>query len=99
MAWVEVLVALFTEVWERATPLRLGPSDDGEAGHDRWTVPTPTDRWMLSLLMTGLPDKAVASQLGMSLRTVQRRLRQLMDLTGSATRMQLGWYVARNDWL
>jgi hypothetical protein len=35
----------------------------------------------------------------MSLRTVQRRLRQLMDLTGSATRMQLGWYVARNDWL
>jgi hypothetical protein len=98
-AWVEVLVALFTEVWERGTPLRVAPADDGGTDQDRWSVPTATDRWMLSLLMTGLPDKAIASQLGMSLRTVQRRLRQLMDLTGSATRMQLGWYVARNDWL
>ncbi|MCA2217927.1 hypothetical protein [Jidongwangia harbinensis] len=98
-AWVEVLVALFTEVWERASPLRLAPATDTLADLDRWTMPTATDRRMLSLLMTGLPDKAVASQLGMSLRTVQRRLRQLMDITGSATRMQLGWFVARNDWL
>lgn len=98
-AWVEVLVALFTEVWDRASPLRLAPGSDTLADLDRWNVPTATDRRMLSLLMTGLPDKAVASQLGMSLRTVQRRLRQLMDVTGSATRMQLGWFVARNDWL
>ncbi|WP_326558926.1 helix-turn-helix domain-containing protein [Micromonospora sp. NBC_01796] len=98
-AWVEVLVALFTEVWERATPLRLAPAADALDDVDRWSMPTATDRQILSLLMTGLPDKAVASQLGMSLRTVQRRLRQLMDVTGSATRMQLGWFVARNDWL
>ncbi|WP_203901656.1 hypothetical protein [Virgisporangium aliadipatigenens] len=98
-AWVEVLVALFTQVWERASPLRLAPAGDAVEDLDRWAVPTPMDRRVLSLLMTGLPDKAVASQLGMSLRTVQRRLRQLMDVTGSATRMQLGWYVAKNDWL
>ncbi|MFC3502170.1 helix-turn-helix domain-containing protein [Micromonospora krabiensis] len=97
--WVEVLVALFTEVWDRATPLRLAPPGSVLDDVDRWAVPTPTDRRILSLLMTGLPDKAVASQLGISLRTVQRRLRQLMDVTGSATRMQLGWYAARNDWL
>ncbi|MER7444978.1 helix-turn-helix domain-containing protein [Micromonospora avicenniae] len=99
VTWVEVLVALFTEVWERATPLRLAPATTVLDDADRWTVPTPTDRQILSLLMTGLPDKAVASQLGISLRTVQRRLRQLMDVTGSATRMQLGWFVARNRWL
>ncbi|TDC36778.1 transcriptional regulator TrmB [Micromonospora sp. 15K316] len=97
--WVEVLVALFTEIWERATPLRLAPATTVLDDADRWTVPTPTDRQILSLLMTGLPDKAVASQLGISLRTVQRRLRQLMDVSGSATRMQLGWFVARNNWL
>ncbi|MDG4764533.1 winged helix-turn-helix domain-containing protein [Solwaraspora sp. WMMD406] len=97
--WVDVLVALFAEVWDRATPLRLAPAGGVLDDADRWTVPTATDRRILSLLMTGLPDKAVASQLGMSLRTVQRRLRQLMDVTGSATRMQLGWYAARNDWL
>jgi DNA-binding CsgD family transcriptional regulator len=89
--WVEVLVALFAEVWERATPLRLA-DEQGD-------LPTAADRQILSLLLAGLPDKAVASQLGLSLRTVQRRLRQLMDVTGTSTRMQLGWYVARNDWL
>ncbi|MGK5740107.1 helix-turn-helix domain-containing protein [Micromonospora sp. URMC 103] len=97
--WVEVLVALFTEIWERATPLRLAPATTVLDDAGRWTVPTPTDRQILSLLMTGLPDKAVASQLGISMRTVQRRLRQLMDVSGSATRMQLGWFVARNNWL
>ncbi|WP_306216060.1 helix-turn-helix transcriptional regulator [Actinoplanes sp. RD1] len=97
--WVAVLEALFAEVWDRGTPLRLAPAADEIENLDRGTVPTPADRQILSLLMAGLPDKAVASQLGMSLRTVQRRLRQLMDVTGSATRMQLGWYVARNDWL
>ncbi|MFK3983404.1 helix-turn-helix domain-containing protein [Micromonospora sp. NPDC050397] len=97
--WVDVLVAFFIEVWERATPLRLSPATDAIDDIDRWGLPSATDRQILSLLMTGLPDKAVASQLGMSLRTVQRRLRQLMDITGSATRMQLGWFVARNDWL
>jgi DNA-binding CsgD family transcriptional regulator len=98
-AWVDVLVALFTEVWERASPLRLAPATDVVADLDRWSVPTPTDKRMLSLVMTGLPDKAVASQLGISQRTVQRRLRQLMDITGSSTRMQLGWYIAQNSWL
>ncbi|MET8348688.1 MULTISPECIES: helix-turn-helix domain-containing protein [unclassified Micromonospora] len=99
VTWVEVLVALFTEVWDRATPLRLAPATALIDDVDRQGAPTPTDRQILSLLMTGLPDKAVASQLGISLRTVQRRLRQLMDATGSATRMQLGWFVARNGWL
>jgi DNA-binding CsgD family transcriptional regulator len=97
--WVEVLAALFTEVWDRATPLRLAPAVDVVDDVDRWSVPTGTDLEMLSLLMTGLPDKAVASQLGVSLRTVQRRLRQLMDATGCDTRMQLGWFIARNGWL
>lgn len=94
--WVEVLAALFGEVWDRATPLRLSPAAD-EIDHR--STPTPADRQILSLVMSGLPDKAVASQLGMSLRTIQRRLRHLMDVTGSATRMQLGFFVARHDWL
>ncbi|MGC4749624.1 helix-turn-helix domain-containing protein [Micromonospora sp. DT201] len=97
--WVEVLVALFGEVWDRATPLRLAPAGASVDDIERQSTPTPTDRQILSLLMTGLPDKAIASQLGISLRTVQRRLRQLMDTTGSATRMQLGWFIAHNDWL
>jgi DNA-binding NarL/FixJ family response regulator len=49
--------------------------------------------------MTGLTDEAVAAHLGTSLRTVQRRVRHLMDLTGGRTRLQLGFQVARRGWL
>jgi DNA-binding NarL/FixJ family response regulator len=34
----------------------------------------------------------------MSLRTVQRRIRGLMDTAGVDTRIQLGWYAARAGW-
>ena len=57
------------------------------------------DRQILSLLLAGLTDQAVASQLDLSLRTVQRRLRHLQDLAGVQSRMQLGWYAARHDWV
>ena len=33
-----------------------------------------------------------------SLRTVQRRIRGLMDTAGVDTRIQLGWYAARAGW-
>ena len=49
-------------------------------------------------MLAGLTDQAVAGQLDLSLRTVQRRLRWLQDLAGVQTRMQLGWHAARHDW-
>jgi len=52
----------------------------------------------LGLLLAGLTDQAVASQLDLSLRTVQRRLRHLQDVAGVKTRMQLGWYAAQHGW-
>jgi DNA-binding CsgD family transcriptional regulator len=91
---LEALVALFEEIWEKATPLRFTAEGAG--------LPTGLSREdlrLLSLLLSGMPDKAVASQLGTSLRTVQRRVRELMDATATHTRMQLGWHVARNGWL
>ena len=53
---------------------------------------------VLALLLGGLTDQAVAGQLGLSLRTVQRRISQLMIKAGVATRIQLGWYAARKGW-
>ena len=49
-------------------------------------------------MLAGLTDQAVATQLDLSLRTVQRRLRHLQDLSGARSRMQLGWHAARHDW-
>jgi DNA-binding NarL/FixJ family response regulator len=61
--------------------------------------PSDEDRILLSLFLAGLTDLAIADQLGLSVRTVQRRLRRLMDLAGVSTRMQLGWHASRSGWL
>jgi len=96
---VAALESLFEAVWQRAYPLELSSVDgvvttsEGEDGG-----PTAVDRQILSLLLVGLTDQAVASQLDLSLRTVQRRLRHLQDVAGVHSRMQLGWYAARHDW-
>ena len=65
--------------------LALGPLDD-------------LDAQILSLLLVGLNDQAIAYHLGTSLRTVQRRVRHLMDRAGARTRTQLGWKAARLGW-
>ncbi|MFH9727417.1 hypothetical protein ACH4M4_31260 [Streptomyces sp. NPDC017254] len=50
---------------------------------------------ILSLLVTGLTDQAIATQLRASLRTVQRRIRHLMDTAHVQNRMQPGFHTAR----
>ncbi|MGW2182712.1 hypothetical protein ACWCXX_32455 [Streptomyces sp. NPDC001732] len=52
-----------------------------------------------ALLHVGLTDAAIARQLGLGHRTVQRRLHALTDEVGAVTRFQLGWYAARAEWL
>ena len=73
---------------------------DGEALVEELELdgPNALDRKILGLLLAGLTDQAVSGQLNLSLRTLQRRLRRLMDLAGTGTRMQLGWHAARNNW-
>lgn len=48
----------------------------------------------LVLLVGGLTDGAVAHQLGVSERTVERYVRALMDEAGCRNRMQLGRHAA-----
>ncbi|MFI6338868.1 helix-turn-helix domain-containing protein [Streptomyces sp. NPDC050535] len=95
------LVALFERYWEDAVP--LGVDDSGAvAGTDGVGGPDPlsaVDRRLLALLVAGVPDKAVATQLALSRRTVQRHIQRMMELAGAATRMQLAWQAARRGWL
>lgn len=86
------LVALFEMVWARATPLNVAVADI-TPGHD------PMDGKILALLLAGLTDQAVATQLGVSMRTVARRIRHLMDIAGVQTRLQLGCHAARAGWV
>ncbi|MFD9502137.1 helix-turn-helix domain-containing protein [Streptomyces sp. NPDC060035] len=92
---LESLMGLFEAVWRDAMPLRLGESGVHEVG----SGPDPTDLEILSLLLSGLTDASVAKQLELGLRTVQRRVKGLMELTGVSTRLQLGWHAYERGWV
>lgn len=92
------LVHLFEQEWAGARPLYNTPTEV--------RVRTETEQWptvgeldVLALLLAGVSDRRAASQLGLSVRTVERRTRRLMDLAKADSRLQLGWHAARAGWL
>jgi DNA-binding CsgD family transcriptional regulator len=87
------LVALSEELWRRAVPLS-GAADAAESDEV-----AADDRRLLELLVAGLSDDAIARQLGISRRTLHRRLRHLMDLTSTDSRVQLVWRATARGWL
>ncbi|MFF3613194.1 winged helix-turn-helix transcriptional regulator [Streptomyces sp. NPDC002580] len=93
---LELLSGLFQSVWRDALPLRLGSRGVQEQEPDG---PDGTDLEILSLLLAGLTDASVAKQLDLGLRTVQRRVKRLMELTGVTTRLQLGWHAYERGWV
>ena len=94
---LDALVALFEGCWNSATPLRLhsvagdAPTTGNQVSED--------DLRLLSLLLAGLTDSAMAAQLDISERTILRRLRALMQSLEVTTRVQLGYEVARRGLL
>ncbi|MFB7541875.1 transcriptional regulator TrmB [Streptomyces zaomyceticus] len=96
---LDALDALFETVWRTARPLELGTGGETDPTVEVGTPgPTDLDRRILALLLAGLTDLTAAAQLGLSPRTLHRRLRHLMDLAGVRTRMQLGAHAMRNGW-
>jgi hypothetical protein len=93
---LELLSGLFESVWRQALPLRLG---SGRVTEDVPDAPDDTDLEILSLLLAGMTDASVAKQLDLGLRTVQRRVKRLMELAGVTTRLQLGWHAYERAWV
>ncbi|RDD85309.1 LuxR family transcriptional regulator [Streptomyces parvulus] len=95
------LLALFERYWEDAVPLAIDDSGElaGAAGPGRPDALTSIDRRLLALLVAGVTDKAIASQMRLSRRTVQRRIQGMMERANAATRMQLAWQASRRGWL
>ncbi|MFB7596757.1 helix-turn-helix domain-containing protein [Streptomyces sp. NPDC056160] len=92
------LVHLFEREWAQARPLYTTTTGvRAESATDQ--QPTDGELEVLALLLAGFSDRRVASQLGVSIRTVERRTRRLMDLAGADSRLQLGWHAARAGWL
>jgi DNA-binding CsgD family transcriptional regulator len=94
-AVLDAVLALFDYVWVTAIPLRLF---DGNGDAQTSTL-SDEDRELLSLLLAGMSDEAIAMHRRMSVRTVQRKVHALMDVANVRTRMQLAWEAANRRWL
>ncbi|MFI7361512.1 LuxR family transcriptional regulator [Streptomyces sp. NPDC050149] len=88
---LSALVALFEQSWQSALPF-----------HGRATRPgglPPADRRLLWLLAGGASDDVIARELGISRRTLFRRLSVLMARLGAANRFQMALQAQRSGWL
>ena len=86
---VAALVRMFELLWRQASPLsdwadHIEPNDG-------------IDHELLLMLGTGMKDEAVARELGISVRTLGRRLSGLLEALGARTRFQAGLQASRRD--
>lgn len=82
---LDALIDYWEACWRQAVPLDE-PADD-PLGDDL--------RALLTLLVSGLKDEAIARQLGWSIRTMRRRISSLYSLLGAANRFQAGVIASR----
>lgn len=54
---------------------------------------------MLTQLVSGVPDGAICRQLGISHRTLQRRISLRQTRVGARTRFQLAHWAAHRNWI
>lgn len=81
--------------WQLGTPwVEVG----GISGHESALL-DERDREILRLLTLGSADATIARQLNISQRTVERRVRRLMDVLDASTRFQAGIQAAKRDWV
>jgi sugar-specific transcriptional regulator TrmB/DNA-binding CsgD family transcriptional regulator len=93
---LDSLIALFESVWEHAVEIKLGPD------HER-LLPTESSEaellQLVHLLAAGMTETAIARHLGLSERTVRRRVKDLMDELGVDSRFVAGVRAVQRGWI
>jgi DNA-binding transcriptional ArsR family regulator/DNA-binding CsgD family transcriptional regulator len=97
-ALLDALCALFELLWTHSLPLADPVPPGSAAATQPWRADTE-DEALLVALGAGLKDDAIARQLGLSTRTVSRRVAKLMEQLQARTRFQAGRLVERRLWL
>ncbi|MFJ2092671.1 LuxR family transcriptional regulator [Streptomyces sp. NPDC087901] len=88
---LSALVALFEQSWQNALPFNGHATRPGGL--------PPGDRRLLWLLAGGASDDVIAREMGISRRTLFRRLSILMARLGAANRFQMALQAQRSGWL
>ncbi|MGZ4458925.1 MAG: DNA-binding response regulator [Nocardioidaceae bacterium] len=89
---IGVLTLLFENLWERAMPV---PGLDGSTAADG----VSDRRLLLDQLVAGAKDEQIGRALGLSLRTVRRRVADILAELGATSRFQAGVEAVRRGWL
>lgn len=87
-ALLDALSSLFDLLWSRGVRIR------GDSGAD-----SETPDKLLGLMAMGLKDEAIAHELGVTVRTVRRRIRDLYEQLGVHNRFQAGVAAKARGWL
>lgn len=90
--------SLLEGIWQLSTPLVPTMQAASRPGGSRAPL-DDRDLRMLTLLTGGASDQLIARQVGVSVRTVERRVRYLMEHLGAATRFQAGVQAVRRGWV
>lgn len=88
----DAMAALFDAVWSQAIPL-FTPPQTLEADLDA------VDHAILELPNAGMKDDMIGRQLGISGRTIRRRVSELAERLGAASRFQIGAQAVRRGWI
>lgn len=94
---VDALAAFFEVLWGQGLPFPVARSGEAEAGSGEGL--SADDATLLTLLLAGLTDDAIAKRLGIARRTVQRRLSRMAAPLGARNRLQLVLQAARRGFL
>jgi DNA-binding Lrp family transcriptional regulator len=86
------LTLLFESLWEKAMAV---PGLDGQ----RYTEGVSDQRLLLGQLAGGAKDEQIARALGLSVRTVRRRVAELLEELGADSRFQAGVEAVRRGWI
>lgn len=99
--FVESLIGIFETYWTLGVPIAPGrlAAEQRERVEQATEGPNEDTRRLLSLLGAGLTDAAIARELGVSERTVTRRIMALQEVLAARSRFQLGAQAARRGWL
>lgn len=91
-AVLDALCELFETLWAKAVPIRFGPDDQPIIDT---AVPYPPQlQSMVPMLAAGANDKSIAELLGVSERTLMRRMEALYQGLNAKSRFQAGWLAA-----
>ena len=86
---VTALSGIADTYWQLASPMSGPAIHELDSRHIK----------IVQLLAAGATDAAIADRMGISQRTVERRVRGLMEQLGVTTRFQAGVQAARRGWL